>query len=110
MKQGALQSVLSQKIKDKELFVIDGLKLGSPKTKELAEILDNLAQKLTKKEFKKVLLIINKKDEKLLRAAGNLKGLKVKEARNLNALDVCLFQNLIIEKDCLKTIEDLVSK
>lgn len=110
MKQKALQSVLSQKLKDKEVFIINGLKLENPKTKELAEFLDNLVKKLEKEELKKLLLVIDKRDDKLLRAAANLKKVEVREARNLNALDVCLFNTLIILKDSLKTIENLVSE
>jgi len=110
MRKTALRSVLSQKFKDKEIFILNEIKLKEIKTKELAKVLENLANKLNKKDFNNILLITNKKDSALLRASKNIKELKLMEARNLNVLDVLSHKNLLITEKSIKTIKEILGE
>lgn len=103
MKRKALFMVLSSKVKDQELIVLDNLKLTRPKTKQVAAILNNLSLDDT--------CLIAQADNKLLvRAARNLPQVKTMEARNLNALDLLRFKYLIIPKKAIKVIKETFTR
>ena len=107
MKRKALLVSLSQKLRDKEILILDKLELKEAKTKEAAQVFKNLSQI---KDFeninkKKTLVALAKKDEKTSRALRNLPKVNIEEARNLNALDILSFKYLVILQDGLKTLE-----
>jgi len=108
MKRLALFCVLSGKLKDKELFVLDKLELDAPKTKLMAEVIKNLREKLLKKG--KVLIALPQKNEIIERAARNLPDVEIEEARNLNVLDLLNHKYLILLKDSVKVIKDTFLK
>lgn len=102
MKRKALFMVLSSKVKDKELLLLNNLKLKKPKTKEVATILDKLS-------IDDTCLIAQTDNKELVRAARNLPKVKVMEARNLNPLDLLRFKYLVLSKKSLKTIKETFS-
>ena len=108
MKRLALFCVLSGKLKDKELFVLDKLELEAPKTKLMAEVIKNLREKLLKKG--KVLIALPQKNEIIERAARNLPDVEIEEARNLNVLDLLNYKHLILLKDSVKVIKETFLK
>jgi len=99
MKRKALFMALSSKIEDKELIMVDEIKLDKPKTKEVEKILDNLSVDDT-------CLIAHADNKDLARAAKNLPQVKVMEARNLNALDLLRFKYLLLTKEAIKIIKE----
>lgn len=92
MARKALLTVLSAKVKDWELLVIDDLKLAAPKTKEMAKILKNFPQ------VKKGLIVLTQKDKNVFRASRNLPSIKVIPANNLNIVDILKYKHLILTK------------
>ena len=62
----ALKSVLSAKVADNELVVIDELKFEAPKTKEMIKVLGNI------KAEKKALIVMDEKDNNVVKSASNL--------------------------------------
>ncbi|MCD6270926.1 50S ribosomal protein L4 [bacterium] len=108
MKRQALFCVLSGKLKDKELFVLDQLELKEPKTKLMAEVIKNLREKLLKKG--RVLIALPQKNETIERATRNLPNVDTIEARNLNVLDLLNHKYLILLKDSVKVIKDTFLK
>jgi len=108
MKRLALFCVLSGKLKDKELFVLDKLELKTPKTKLMAEIIKNLREKLLKKG--RILIALPQKNEVIERATRNLPNVETIEARNLNVLDLLNHKYLILLKDSVKVIKDTFLK
>lgn len=70
LKRLALKSVLSAKLADKELIVIDELKMNEPKTKEMVKVLSNV------KADKKALIVTAEKDENVVKSAANIPGLE----------------------------------
>ena len=101
MRRKALFVVLSAKAKEKFIIVLDNLKIEVPKTKEMAKIFKKIIP-----EKKTALIVLPKKDEKILRAGRNIENLQIMEARNLNALDLLSFKYLILTKETIKTIKD----
>jgi large subunit ribosomal protein L4 len=101
----ALFMVLSSKVQDKEMIVIDELK-SEAKTKSLV----NLLSKIIKSEKKyNALLAISKKDEKILKAIRNIGYAKLIAADSLNVLDLLSFKYLITDKESIKLIEKTYS-
>lgn len=102
MARKALFMVLSSKVKDKQLFVLDGVKLDNPKTKEMAVILKNFSNLMGNKP--KTLLVLPLMDDNIKRSSKNLPNLSAVEARNLNPLEVLSYKYLVLVKDSVEAL------
>ena len=102
-KRKALLMVLSSKVKDKELVILDKLELKEPKTKLMAEIIS----KLFKKTPKSILIATPKKDKNIIRANHNLPYTKTIAADSLNIIDLLSFKYLFLDKEAIKVIEKI---
>ena len=99
-KRKAVLAILSQKLKDGEIFFMD-----EAKTKNAREILGNMPLGNSS-----ALVILPRKDAPTWRALRNLKNVSIKEARNLNASDLLSNKFLIIPKDASKVLEETFLK
>jgi large subunit ribosomal protein L4 len=97
----ALFTVLSDKINDKKLIIVDKLENVS-KTKELAGLLTRLADRSGL--GKKFILIIAAHNKELERAGSNLPNAKILVANQLNVFDLMKF-DAMVTKDALSVIE-----
>ncbi|MEK7477773.1 MAG: 50S ribosomal protein L4 [Patescibacteria group bacterium] len=111
VKSKALYSVLSAKLKDGEIVLLDDLKLDSPKAKSAESILNNLAAsgfaKLNYQKGKRALVAVSMIDEKIKRSFQNIKSATVEEVRNLNPLSLLNYKYLVLVKptEGLKILE-----
>ena len=96
----AMCSALSLKVADKDIIVMEDLKMSAPKTKEMAAILKNL-------KAEKALIVTNGKDDDVVRAAQNLQGVKTTMASTLSVYDILRYDKFIITKDAVKAIEEV---
>ncbi|MDP2668630.1 MAG: 50S ribosomal protein L4 [bacterium] len=101
MKRGALFSLLSKKLKEKELVLVDNFGLAHPKTKEVFLVFKNLRDKgnvyrVGEKGGKALLAI--PREEKVLRASRNLPNISYVEPRNLNVAGVLHNKYLLLDK------------
>jgi large subunit ribosomal protein L4 len=101
MKTAALKSALSQKVRQDEFLVLEEIKLAEAKTRLMAEIFKNLDIK------GKTLIITNEHDETIMRAARNIEGVTITEARLLNVYDLVSNGKCIITKEAVKTLEEV---
>ncbi len=100
MRQGAMFSVFSKRVKEGEVRVVDSLAMDEPKTKELSEVLGNFM------EAKLSFLIIPSPDNKnIYRASRNIQGVKSLDAKSLNVYDLLRYKNILLEKDAIGEIE-----
>ena len=97
----AMKSVLSQKVADNDLIVLDQLTLDAPKTKDLKTILDSA------KASGKVLIISDNENVKL--SGKNLKNVKVIPVEGLNIVDAVNYEKLLLTQDALKRIEEVLA-
>ena len=104
MARKAFLIVLSSKVKDGELIVLDELKVAVPKTKEMAKIMVNFPK------VKNGLLVLTEKNEDVKRAARNLPNLDIININNLNILDILKYQYLIFTKDGIEYLNKKYSK
>ena len=96
----AIRSVLSSKVLDKELIVVEGLNFDAPKTKEFRAVLTNLDVN------KKVLVVLENDNDFAALSARNLPGVKIVAPNNVSVLDVVAHDNLIITKTALEKVEE----
>lgn len=97
----AIKSVLSEKLKNNDLIVVDKLSFEAPKTKEFKSVLDNL------KVEGKVLVVTDDVNAKL--SARNLDKVKVVPVNGLNVLDAVNYDKLILTQDAVKRIEEVLA-
>jgi len=83
VKTKALFMCLTDKYQNDKLIVLDQLTMAEPKTKLMAEILKTLPN-----AGKKTLIVMENKNEDLLRAAKNIARVKLIKADSLNVIDI----------------------
>ncbi len=105
MARKALFIALSSKARDKELVVVEDLKLQNWKTKEMASVMNKVSELFSAKHGSLLLVTDQKLSDTVERVAKNLPKIDVMEAKNLNALDVLGRKNLILLKDSVGVIE-----
>ncbi|MCL5411505.1 MAG: 50S ribosomal protein L4 [Patescibacteria group bacterium] len=103
-RRAALISALSAKQAEKAVVVLDTLEIKEAKTKKIAQILKNLPLK------KKILMVLPKRDELILRASRNLPKVKLALPSDLNTYEVTASENLVLPKETLKNMEDFFFK
>lgn len=102
MRLVALKSVLSDKVKNNDMIILDKLELKNGKTKEIINIFDNLNI-----NSDKILIIIDKDDEVIKRAVHNLKNTMVITANKINTYDLVNYQKMLITKNALQIVEEV---
>ena len=103
-KRKALLMVLSSKLKDNELIVVDDLKLKEQKTKEGVKMLSNF-KKITNQ--KSVLLATLDSEKDTAKAFRNIPKAKTIAVRNINVKDLLNSKYLFISKDGVDEIEKI---
>ncbi|OAC46320.1 50S ribosomal protein L4 [Pediococcus acidilactici] len=101
MRRLALKSVLSQKVLDESLVVVDEFKFETPKTKDFAQSLSKLNVE------KKALLVLEEDNESAVLAARNLSNAKIVEPTGINVLDIMNSDKLVITQKALSQVEEL---
>jgi large subunit ribosomal protein L4 len=98
-----LKSVLSQKVLDESLVVLDGLAFDAPKTKEFAAVLAGL------NVTTKTLVVLEDDNVTAALAARNLANVKVIPAKSLNVLDIADADKLVITQPALSQVEEVLA-
>ena len=105
MRRKALFMVLTSKVKEGNLVVIEDLNIETPKTKLIAETLNNLPVK-----GNSCLIAVPGKNENLLKASRNIEKTRMMAASDLNVLDLLTFKFLLMPKDSIKQIKSTFLK
>lgn len=101
MKRKALYSVLTSKVNENELVVLDELKLDSYKTKDAFEILSNLDAD------KKAYVVVAENDDKIYKSFRNIEGVDVENASLINVYDLLRHNKVVITKDAITKLEEV---
>ena len=88
------------KVADKDIIILDELKLKESKTKIMVEILKAF-------ETNKALVVTCGKDESVVRASSNIKGVKTSTADSVNVYDLINYDKLVITKEAVKKVEEV---
>ena len=97
----ALKSVLSSKVAEKEIIVLDELKFEAPKTKEMIKVLENV------KAGKKALIVMAEKDETVVRSAANIPGVRTALVNTMNVYEIVNHESFIVTQEAVKKIEEV---
>jgi large subunit ribosomal protein L4 len=97
----AIRSALSSKVAGNGIIVLDQLTLSAPKTKDFAQILNNL------KVARKALIVTAGFDNNVTLSARNIPGVKIVAADGISVLDVMVYDQLIITKDAVAKVEEV---
>ncbi len=100
-KRLAIRSVLSSKVLEKELTVVDKLELSEIKTKTMVKALADL------KVEGKTLIILPENNKNVLMSSRNIEGVKTIVANNINVFDLLKYNNLILPVDTVKKLEEV---
>lgn len=97
----AIKSILSSKVLEKELTVVDKLELKEIKTKEMAKALTDL------KVEGKTLIVLPENNQNVYMSSRNIEGVKTITANNINVFDLLKYTNLILSVDTVKKLEEV---
>ncbi len=99
-KRAALKSVLTSRVQDNKLIVLDELKFDEIKTKEFKKVMDNL-------KVDKAMVVIGGQDENVMLSARNLPRVNTAVAENINVYDILKGDTLVLTKDAVAKIEEV---
>ena len=100
-KQLAIKSVLSSKVLEKELTVVDKLELKEIKTKSMVKAFADL--KLTGK----TLVVLPEKNLNVQASTSNIEGAKTILVNEINVYDLLKYTNLVLPLDTVKKLEEV---
>ena len=101
MRRLAMKSVLSSKVMENEIIVLDELTFEAPKTKAMVEVLENI------KAGKKALIVMAEKDENVVKSAANIPGVRTALVGTMNVYEIINHTNFIVTKEAIEKIEEV---
>ena len=99
-KRLALKSVLTSKVQENKFLVLDELKFGEIKTKEMKKVLDNL-------KVDRALVVIGDDSENVVLSARNLPGVQTAFVNTINVYDILKYNTVIATKSSVESIEEV---
>ena len=98
----ALRSALTYKASEKNVIVVDNFDANTNKTKDMLKVLEEL------NVLGKTLIVTTELTENLILSTRNIKRVKLILANELNTYDVVNYEKLIITKDALEYVEEVL--
>jgi len=102
MYRGAIQSILSELVRQERLIVVENFAVETPKTKELVSKLKGL-------ELKDVLIVTAEVDENLFLSARNLYKVDVRDVAGIDPVSLVGFEKVLVTADAVKQIEEMLA-
>ena len=102
MRQGALRSALSERVREGKVTLVDGWTLDKPKTKDFVESLKTLGHE------GKTLIVDSLENENLMLSTRNVRSTKVVNSFGLNIYDLLYHEKLIISRSAVEELEQLL--
>ena len=99
----AIKSVLSSKVLEENILVLESLAFETPKTKDFKAVLNGLSVD------KKALIVTADLEENVALSARNIPGVTVVTANGINVLDVVNHDKLIMTKAAVQKVEEVLA-
>ena len=96
----ALKSVLTSRVQENKLFVLDELTLEEIKTKAIKNMLSGL-------NVEKALVVTKDVDQKVVLSARNLPDVKTAQVNTINVYDILKYNTVVLTKDAVAAIEEV---
>lgn len=103
MRRLALKCVLSAKVTENELVVVDKLKFKEPKTSEMAQVLEALGVNSS------ALIVTEQIDTNIYKSARNIQGIRIMPASMLNVGDILSHRKLMLTKKAVRAVEEVAT-
>ena len=97
----AIRSVLSSKVLENNLIVLDKAEMKEIKTKAMVKTLENL------KVTGKTLILLPEKNENVQKSARNIEGVKTTLVNTINVYDLLKYNKLVVTLDAVKKLEEV---
>lgn len=101
VRRAALRSVLSAKVSEGMLLVVDNLEITEPKTKAMVYLLEKL------NASRSALIVTAAPDQNVIKSARNLTRVKTVVARQLNVLDILSYDHLVMTREALEKVQEV---
>lgn len=101
LRRKALYSVLTSKVNDNELIVLEDLNLENAKTKEAVAVLNAI------NAGDKAYIVTAENDNEVYRSFRNIEGVDVSAASLINVYDLVKHNKLVITKDAVAKLEEV---
>ena len=98
-KRLALKSALTSRVLENKLIVVDELKFDEVKTKNFANVMNNL-------KASKALVVLNENDANVVLSARNIPTVKTALTNTINVFDILKYNTVIVTKAAVATIEE----
>ncbi len=99
-KRAALKSALSSKAADSKIVVIDAFGLDEIKTKKFIGVMDKLG-------VSKALVVLDSKDENVVKSANNVPTVKTAFVNTINVYDILKYDSLVLTQDAVAAITEV---
>ncbi len=99
-KRAALKSVLTSRVQENKLIVVDELKFDEIKTKNFKNVMDNL-------KVDKAIVVLGEKDDTVIASAKNMQAFSTAVADNINVYDILKGDTVVVTKDAVAKIEEV---
>ena len=96
----AIKSVLSSKLSEGNLIVVDKLELKNIKTAEMVKVLNNL-------KAEKALIMLNEKNLNVQASSRNIEKIKTTLVNTINIYDLLKYTKLVVDVDSIKKLEEV---
>lgn len=96
----AIKSALTSRVNEAKFFVLDDLSFDEIKTKKMKAVLDNL-------KLERALVILDKKDEKVILSARNLPKVRTVVSNSINVYDILKYDTVVLTKGAVAQIEEV---
>ena len=99
-KAAAMKSVLTTKLTEEKLIVVDALDFEAPKTKEMKAVLDNL-------KVAKALVVVDEAAANAILSTNNLKEARGVYSNSISVYDILKYDTVVVTKSAVKAIEEV---
>ena len=99
-KRAALKSVLTAKVQENKVVILDELKFDEIKTKAMVNVLNNV-------KAEKAIVVLKENDEKLMLSARNIADVQTSLVNTINVYDILKHNTLVMTKEAVQAIEEV---
>ncbi|MDY3868366.1 MAG: 50S ribosomal protein L4 [Pyramidobacter sp.] len=99
----AIRSALSMRVEKQSLCAVEAFNLEAPSTKKMKAFLDTL-------NARKVLIMLDCRNENVFKSAGNIPGTKVLHVDSINVLDLVHYDHIVTTPAVLAKLEEVYAR
>ena len=99
-KRAALKSVLTAKVQENKVVILDELKFDEIKTKAMVNVLNNV-------KAEKAIVVLKENDEKVVLSARNIADVQTSLVNTINVYDILKYNTVVASKAAVASIEEV---